>query len=68
MLNQISQDGNYWNIVENVVQNNIIFKSVNCLSGVLLDKTINDVVSLMFGVKTDRATWPEPIKIYAYGN
>ena len=68
MLNQISQDGNYWNIVENAVQNNIIFKSANCLSEFLLDKTINRVVSLMFGVNTDKTTWPEPIQIYAYGH
>ena len=68
MLNQISQDGNYWNIVENAVQNNIIFKSANCLSEFLLDKTINEVVSLMFDVNTDKTTWPEPIQIYAYGH
>ena len=68
MLNQISQDGNYWTILDNAVQNDIIFKSYNCLSEFLLDQTISQVIDSMFGLKDDATTWPDSVKIYAFGN
>ena len=68
MLNQISPDGNYWNVIDNAVENNIIFKSFNCLSEVLQDFTISVVVPLMFGVRRDATAWPDSIKTYASGN
>ena len=68
LLNQISEDGNYWNVIENSAEKDIIIKSNNCLSEVLLDSTIKDIVSLMFGVNKDPSTWTDSIHTYAFGN
>ena len=67
MLNQISQDRNYWNVLDNAVQNDIVFKYFNCLSEFLLDQTIRDVVMSMFGLGVDSTTWPDSVKKYAFG-
>jgi len=42
-------------------------QSCNCLSEVLVDSTIKVIVSLMFGVQEDPATWNDSIKAYAFG-
>lgn len=67
LISQISEDGNYWHVIDNAVQHDIIKKPNTCLSEVLLDYTIKEVVSLIFGVKKDPCTWTETVKSYAYG-
>ena len=67
LIQQISEEGNYWHVVDNAGQNDIIFQSKTCLSEVLLDCTIKEIVSLMFGVNKNQDTWPDLIKTYAYG-
>ena len=68
LMSQILEEGSYWNVLDNAVQKEIIFKSTNCLSEVLLDYTIKEVVSLMFGVRKDPNTWSDYVKTYAFGN
>ena len=68
LCNQISEEGIYWNVLNNAAQKDIIYKSNNCLSEVLQDHTIKEVVSLMFGVTKDPNNWSNAIKGYAYGN
>ena len=68
MINAISEDGNYWNVIDNAVQKDIIIKSSCCLSEVLLDFTIKEVVSLMFGVNKDLNSWADSVKTFAFGN
>jgi hypothetical protein len=68
LLHQILEDGNYWNVIDKAVEKDTIFNSNNCLSEVLLDSTIKEIVSLMFGVKKDPNTWTDSIKTYAFGN
>ena len=67
LVTQISEEGNYWNVLDNAAQKDIIYKSNNCLSEVLLDNTIKEVVSLMFGEKKDPNTWTDSVKIYTFG-
>ena len=45
-----------------------VFECKECLSDVLLDFTIKEVVSLMFGVDKDPNKWSDSIKTYAFGN
>lgn len=68
LISQISEDGNYWNVIENAGQKDMIFKSHNCLSEVLQDPYIEKVVPLMFGVEQHQLTWTDAIKTYAFGN
>ena len=51
MINAIAQDGNYWNFIDNAAQKDIIIQSKGCLSEVLMDFTIKEVVLMMFGLK-----------------
>ena len=51
MITQVSEDGNYWHVIHNAGQKDIIKKCHTCLSEVLMDYTIKEVVSLMFDVK-----------------
>ena len=38
LITQVSEDGTYWNVIDSAVEKDIIFKSNNSLSEVLLDK------------------------------
>ena len=49
-INYISEDENYWYVIDNAVQKDVIIRSCACLSEVLLDFIIKEVISLMFGV------------------
>ena len=68
MINAIAQDGNYWNVIDSAAQKDIIIQSKGCLSEVLMDFTIKEVVSLMFGLKKDIDAWSESVRTYAFGN
>ena len=68
MMNAISEDGNYWNVLDLAVEKDFIFRAHNCLSEVLMDTVIREIVPLMFGARTDLKTWPDPVKTYAFGN
>jgi hypothetical protein len=66
LISQVTEDGNYWYIMDNAFQKDIITKTCNCLSEVLLDYTILDVVYSMFGMGKNSDTWNEAIKAYAF--
>ena len=68
LLNQISSSGIYWNIIDKASQNDVITQHNNCLSEVLLDFTIREVVSVGLGVSKNINTWSESIQHYAFGN
>ena len=68
MLNQVSEEGNYWKVLDDAAEKEIMSQSFHCLSEVLLDFTIKEVISQMFGVKKDPDIWNESIKAYAIGN
>src|SRR5687767_13871668 len=68
LLTQISDDGTYWHVIDNASQKDTISNSNNCLSEVILDLVIKEVVSLMFGVDKDTNTWTDSIKTFAFGN
>lgn len=68
LITQISEDGNYWHVINNASEKDFIQECHTCLSEVLLDYTIKEVVSLAFDVKKDPSTWTEAVKTYAYGN
>ena len=68
MLNQVSDDGQYWNVLCDATEKEVIFQSFHSLSEVLMDATIREVVSRTFGVKKDEDTWSDGIKAYAFGN
>jgi hypothetical protein len=68
LITQISEDGNYWHVINNAGQKDFIKKCHTCLSEVLLDHTLKEVVSLSFDVKKDPSTWTDTIRTYAYGN
>src|SRR5688572_27513618 len=53
LITQVSEDGIYWNDIDSAFEKDIIFRSNNSLSEVLLDKYIRDIVSSIFGVKKD---------------
>ena len=66
-MSQISEDGSYWNIVDNATKKENISESFYSLSEVLMDCTIKEVVSKMFSVPKDPGTWSDTIKAYAFG-
>ena len=68
LITQISQEGNYWHVLNNADQNNIIFQSNVNLLEVLMNQTIKDIVSTTFGVTKDPNTWTDSVKTYAYRN
>ena len=68
LIAQISEDGNYWRVIDTAGHKDLIMKSHTCLSEVLLDYTIKKVVLLMFYVKKDPSTWTKTVKTYTYGN
>lgn len=67
LLSQISSTGIYWNIIENAINNDIITQDNICLSEVLLDSTIKEVISVGLGVSKNINTWSESIQHYAFG-
>jgi hypothetical protein len=67
LINQISNDGNYWDVLDKAVQKYINYISNECLSEVLLNDTIDVVVSSIFGVKPNSSTWNDYVKAYAFG-
>ena len=68
LINQISEEGNYWHVLDDATEKEIIYQSHQSLSQVLLDCTINEIVSTIFGVKRDSNTWTVAVKAYAFGN
>ena len=67
LLNQISEDGNYWNVLDKATEKAVISQSFDSLSEVLFDFTIREVVSIMFDVEKDPNTWTNAVKAYAFG-
>lgn len=67
LINQISEDGNYWYILDNAGQKDVIIKANSCLSEVLLDQQIKEVVSKMLGTNNNPNTWTDAVKAYAFG-
>jgi len=68
LISQISEEGNYWHVLDSATQKEVMSQSFHSLSEVLMDFTIKDVISNMFGVDTDPHTWTDAIKFYAFGN
>ena len=68
LLAQVDKNGSYWNIIDKASQNDIITQQFNCLSEVLLNGNIRDVVSKGFGLSKDANTWSDSIQHYAFGN
>ena len=66
LIDQLSEDGAYWSVIDNTSQKDIIFKSMNNLSEVLMDAAIKEVVHLMFGVSKNSDTWTDSLKTYAF--
>ena len=67
LLNQIQTTGSYWNILEEACQNDVATQRCDCLSEVLMNSTIKEVISLGLGVSKDTNTWSDSIKHYAFG-
>ena len=68
MINQISEDGNYWDVLDDATEKEVISQSFHSLSEVLMDFTIKEVVSIMFHVMKDPNTWNDAVKAFAFGN
>jgi hypothetical protein len=68
MIDQLSEEGTYWNVLDNAAEKEIIFKFLNSLSKLLMDKAIGDVVHLTFGVNREPNTWTNSVRRYTYGN
>ena len=67
MLNQVDDQGYYWTVVESAAEREIITKHCACLSEVLMDFTIREIVRNMFGINKAPDTWPTGIETFAYG-
>ena len=67
LLTQISPTGSYWNVIEKACQKEVMIQNNNCLSEVLMNATIREVVSLGFGLSKDTNTWTDSIKQYSFG-
>ena len=67
LMNQLSEDGSYWHVLDNASEKDIISEECHCLAEVLMDHTIKEVVSRMFHVKKDQDAWADDIKAYAFG-
>ena len=68
LMNQISYDGNYWKILDSAIEKEIMSESFHCLSELLLDYPIREIVSKMFGIAKDPNTWTDAVRAYAFGN
>ena len=67
MLSQVDDQGNYWNVIANATEKEISIKFCACLSEVLMDDNIKEVVEFMFGGEKSRDGWPSGIETFAYG-
>ena len=67
LLAQIDKNGSYWNILEKASHNDVMTKQCDCLSEVLLNSNIREVVSNGFGLSKDANTWSDSIQHYAFG-
>ena len=67
LLAQISATGSYWNIIEKACHKDVIKQHNNCLSEVLLNSTIKEVVSKGLRISKDTNVWSDSIKHYAFG-
>ena len=68
LLNQVSEEGNYWNVIQSAAKKDIVFHSCSCLSDVLMDYTINHIIYLIFGERKDPTTWDDEVKTFVSGN
>jgi len=68
MVLQVSEDGTYWTVLDDATQEEVLCQSYETLSDVLLDFTIRDMVSNMFGVMKDPKTWSAAVHAYAFGD
>ena len=68
LISQISEEGNYWNILDSATEKEVISQPYHFLSEVLLDFIIKEVISSMFGVEKNPHTWTEAVKFYAFGS
>ena len=66
----ISEEGNYWKVLDEATEKEVISQSFDTLSEVLQDFTIKEVISMMVAdyVKKDPKTWGDDVKAYAFGN
>ena len=67
-IDAISEDGNYWIVIDTTAQKDFTIQSNFCLSEVLQDYTIKEDVSLMFGLNKDFNLRSESVKTYAFRN
>ena len=67
MSAQVSEDGNYWTILNDATQEEVLCHTCGALSDVLTDHFIKEVVSKMLGVVKDPKTWSDAVKAYAFG-
>ena len=67
MSAQVSEDGNYWTILNDATQEEVLCHTCGASSDVLMDYTIREAVSKMFGVMKDPKTWSDALKAYAFG-
>ena len=68
MISQVSEDGDYWKVLDDVTEKEIISQSCHSLAEILMENTIKQVVPTMFGIEKDPDTWADDIKAYAFGN
>ena len=67
MSAQVSEDGNYWTILDDATKEEVLCHTCGALSDVLTDHFIKEVVSKMLGVVKDPKTWSDAVKAYAFG-
>ena len=67
LMNQLSENGSYWQVLDNAIEKDIIIEECHCLAEVLMDNTIKEVVSRMFHVKKGQDVWADDVKAYAFG-
>lgn len=67
VMNQLTENGTYWHVLDNATEKEIIYESCRSLSEVLMDCAIKEVLFILFGAKKDPTTWNDTLKAYAYG-
>ena len=70
LMSQLSEKGDYWNVLDDATEKEVISQSYDSLSEVLMDFTIKEVISTMFDgfLTKDLNTWTDDVKAYAFGN
>ena len=68
MMNQVSEDGHYWNVLENATREERTFQSCESLAVVLRDCSIKQIVFNQFGLKKEPNSWTDTVHAYAFGN